>query len=99
MVQAARHDSVHGNKVGSHSHLDMILVESFDDIVRIEVIIRTQVLSLVLCPLDILLPPSKVCVVIHQTQYQIHSILLGLRDHKVQTLKKNAKQKKDSSAV
>lgn len=64
----------------------MVLVEFFDDIVRIKVVIGAQGLPHVLGPLNILLPPTKIGIVIHKTEYQIHSMLLGLGDHKVQTL-------------
>lgn len=69
------------------TYIDMVLVPSLYKIISIEVVFVVQPLSLIPCPLNILLPPPKVIVVIHQAQNQINSILSGLRYHKVQTLR------------
>ena len=76
-------------------HLDMVFVIHLHDRVGKEIILRIQVLSLTSCPVHILLPPSKVLIIIHQTQYQLNPIPPSLRHHKIQPLH-NQKEKQST---
>lgn len=67
---------------------DMVLVVTLDDFVPVEVIVGAEVTPLVSRPLDILRFTPKALEVVDQTQYQIDPILLGLRNHVIQTLQR-----------
>jgi len=64
----------------------VVLVETLDDGVGEEIIIRRKILSLTPCPVHILFLPPKTVIVICQTQYQLYPILPRLSYHKIQPL-------------
>ena len=81
-------------KSNSSNDLDMTFVVTFDNKVGEEFIIRSNVLPLISCPLDILLLPSKAIVVVNQAQYELDAILSCLRHHKIQPLDQKKRERK-----
>lgn len=67
----------------------MVLIELLGEIIPEEIIVGVQPLTLILSPLHILPFASISLPVIHQAQYHIHTMPLGLRYHKIQSLHKD----------
>lgn len=67
-------------------YLDVTLVEGFDKIAAVEVVVRVQVLTPLARPLDVLALAPEVVVVVRQAQNEIYSVLLRLRYDEIQAL-------------
>ena len=67
----------------------MALVESFDHVGAVKVVVGVQVLTPLAGPLDVLVLPAEVVVVVYEAQNEIHSMLLRLRDGEIQALGKS----------
>lgn len=64
-------------------HLDMVLVETLDNIITEKVILRIHILPGISCPLNILVFPSVRAPVINQAKYETEPILAGLGYNKI----------------
>jgi hypothetical protein len=60
-------------------YLDMVLVEALDNRVSEELVVRSNALPLLSCPLHVLLPPSKAVVAVHKAQDHLNPMLPSLR--------------------
>ena len=60
-------------------YLDMVLVEALDNRVSEELIVRSNGLPLLSCPLHILLPPSEALITVHKAKYHLNPVLPSLR--------------------
>ena len=70
----------------------MILVVALDNRVPKEIIIRCQILTLTSCPVHILLLPSKILIVVDQTQNELDPMISGLSYDKIKSLQDRIKR-------
>ena len=80
-------------------YLDMVFVEALDNRVSEELIVRSNALPLLSCPLHVLLPPSKAVVAVHEAQYHLNPMLPCLRQHEIQPLETDEHRRKKETGT